>query len=422
MAIAHRPHPKQEGTIKTLLPVFLLTLVNTLGFSLLIPVLPIVLRDWQMPDWTFGILLSVYSLCLFWAAPVFGKLSDQYGRRKLLLLSQAGTLLSWVAFAGLWFLESSLQVAPLWLLVLLSLVRVIDGVTGGNNSVTQAYLSDVTPEESRATYFGYLAAMFGLGMIIGPAVGAYTMATPWGYLATALFGVLLSSVTLIAIALLLPETLGQRAPKTRLDLLKPFRLAGSLAALRDQPVVQNVMGVNLFLSAAMGAYIAIVIYFLIDQIGLDETSVGNFLFVVGGFAIFNQLVMIKPIIAAIGSARTLALGLCLMAVALCFLPFLHSLLLVIPVYYFLNLGISISVPTMKAVVSNETPNENQGEVLGLFESINSLMFGIMPIIATAMYSIIASTSFLLWGLIAGLGLAFMLARCTSVLRLSREAA
>jgi hypothetical protein len=111
-----------------------------------------------------------------------------------------------------------------------------------------------------------------------------------------------------------------------------------------------------------------------------------------------------------------------MAGALCTLPFLHSLLLVVPIYYFLNLGISISVPTMKAVVSNETPNEKQGEVLGLFESINSLMFGIMPIVATAIYSGIASLSFLLWGLLAGLGFLFMLTRCPTVLRAPQPSA
>ena len=119
--------------MKRLLPVFLLTYVNTLGFSLLIPVLPIIVRNWHMPDWTFGVLLAAYNLCLFWAAPIFGQLSDQYGRRKLLLFSQAGTLLSWVAFAGLWFLDTGYGVDPVWLVVMLMLIRVIDGITGGFN-------------------------------------------------------------------------------------------------------------------------------------------------------------------------------------------------------------------------------------------------------------------------------------------------
>lgn len=402
--------------MQKLLPVFLLTFVNTLGFSLLIPVLPIIVRHWQMPDWIYGVLLAVYSLCLFWAAPIFGQLSDQFGRRKLLIWSQTGTLLSWLAFTGLWFLEFDLGLHTTWLLSLLVLIRVIDGITGGNNSVTQAYLSDIASDDEKAAFFSYTAAVFGIGMIVGPAIGAYTMATPIGYLATAIFGSLLSLITLLALYRWLPETLENPAPQQSIELLRPFRLARSLKDLSEQPIVQNIMLVNLFQSAALGAYVSILIFFLIDQIGLTETAVGNFLFVVGGFAIFNQLLMVKPVVAKLGSSRALALGLILMALGLSILPFLHSLWSVIPVYYFLNLGISICIPTMKAVVSNASSTHKQGEMLGLLESINALMFGIMPIVATAIYSGLVSRSFLLWASLAGLGCIVLITRCPGVLQ------
>lgn len=400
--------------MRKLLPVFLLTFVNTLGFSLLIPVLPIIVRNWEMPDWTYGVLLAVYSLCLFWAAPIFGRLSDQYGRRRLLLLSQAGTLLSWIAFAGLWFIDSRLGFAPIWLVFLLTLIRIIDGVTGGNSSVLNAYMSDISSEKEKTVFFSYTAAVFGVGMIVGPAIGAYTMATSINYLATAIFGVLMSLITLIAIHHLLKESLRHPAEKTSIEWLQPFRLGKAFRDLNGQPIVQNVMVVNLLQSAALAAYVSIVIFFLIDQIGLEEKEVGNFLFVVGSFAIFNQLVMVKPIVTRFGSANALAIGLVLMTVSLCTLPFLHSLWTLIPVYYFLNLGISIGMPTMKAVVSNESSAKQQGEMLGLFESINSLMFGIMPIVATALYSDLLSWSFILWGALAGLGLMYLSTRCTAV--------
>lgn len=398
-----------------LLPVFLLTFVNTLGFSLLIPVLPIVVRDWNMPDWTYGVLLAVYSLCLFWAAPIFGRLSDQHGRRKLLLFSQAGTLASWIAFAGLWFLDSWGQLDAIWLIVLLMLIRIIDGVTGGNNSVLQAYLSDISSEKERTAFFSYTAAVFGVGMIIGPAIGAYTMATSIDYLATAFVGILMSLATLFAIYAYLGESLKQTAPKMKIEWLQPFRLGKAFKDLHQQPIIQNVMVVNLLQSAALAAYISIIIFYLIDQIGLKETEVGHFLFLVGGFAIFNQLVMVKPIVDRLGSAKALALGLILMAFGLAAISFIQNLWLLILIYYFLNLGINICVPTMKAVVSNETAEDQRGEMLGLFESINSLMFGIMPIIATAIYAGLMSWSFILWGILAGLGVIFLATRCQVVL-------
>ncbi|MGB0722190.1 MAG: MFS transporter [Gammaproteobacteria bacterium] len=401
--------------MKRLLPVFLLTFVNTLGFSLLIPVLPIIVRDWGMPDWTFGVLLAVYSLCLFWAAPIFGRLSDQYGRRRLLLYSQAGTLLSWIAFAGLWFLDTGLGLDAVWLVVLLMIIRVIDGLTGGNSSVLQAYMSDISTAREKAAFFSYTAAVFGVGMIVGPAIGAYTMATPVGYLATTLFGVALSFLTLVLMHRALPESLRETAPRVPVQWLQPFRLGTAFRDLAEQPVVRNVMVVNLLQSAALAAYVSIVIFYLIDQIGLDETEVGHFLFVVGGFAIFNQLVMVKPLVARLGSANALGLGLLLMTLGLCALPFIHGLWVLVPVYYVLNLGISICIPTMKAVVSNESEAHRQGEMLGLFESINSLMFGIMPVISTAVYGGLLSASFLLWGVLAGLGFVYLRTRCAEVM-------
>ncbi len=176
------------------------------------------------------------------------------------------------------------------------------------------------------------------------------------------------------------------------------------------------MVVNLLQSAALAAYVSIMIFFLIDQIGLEETEVGNFLFVVGIFAIFNQLVMVKPIINRMGSANALVFGLSIMAVGLFLFPFMTSLWVLVPVYYFVNLGISICMPTMKAVVSNQSSKSRQGEMLGLFESINSLMFGLMPIVATVIYADLLSWSFVLYGVLAGSGVLYLATRCSSVFK------
>jgi predicted MFS family arabinose efflux permease len=199
-------------------------------------------------------------------------------------------------------------------------------------------------------------------------------------------------------------------------MFSPLRLRKAFQDLNEQPIVQNVMVVNLLQSAALAAYVSIILFFLMDQIGLEETEVGNFLFVVGIFAIFNQLLMVKPIVARIGSANALALGLALMSAGLFVLPFIHRLWVLIPVYYFINLGISICMPTMKAVISNESSDRQQGEMLGLYESLNSLMFGIMPIVATAVYSDLLSWSFVLYAALAGSGMLYLATRCSGVFR------
>lgn len=402
--------------MKVMVPVLLLTLVNTLGFSILIPVLPFVLREWQMPDWSFGFTLAIYSLCQFWAAPIFGQLSDQFGRRPLLIWSQAGTLLSWILFIALWYADSSLQFAGFELALWLAAVRIIDGVTGGNNSVTSAYLADITSKEHRAVAFGYVSAVIGLGMIIGPAIGAYTMATPWGYLTTAVFGTALSTVTLLCIIYSLPEPLNTFASPTPINWLKPFMLRAAFIALRGQTIVKNVLVVKMFLSATMGAYTSIMVFYLIDHFQLSEAGIGNFLFFVGAFAIFNQTVMIKPIVHYFGEPKALAFGIILLILGLITFPLITHLWVLVGAYYLCNLGFSISIPTIKGVISNQTPAASQGKILGFEESLNSLMFALMPIIATGIYGYLNVNSFYIWTALALLGLVYLLCVCSAILK------
>ncbi len=122
-------------------PIVLLSLVNGIGFTLLIPVLPFIVRDLGYSAAVFGLLMAVYPMSQFFAAPLLGTLSDYYGRRPILLVSQAGTLLSWIIFAAAYFTTGSI-----WPLLIIAFSRVIDGLTGGNQSVANAYLADVTTE------------------------------------------------------------------------------------------------------------------------------------------------------------------------------------------------------------------------------------------------------------------------------------
>jgi MFS family permease len=397
-------------------PVLLLTLVNTLSFSLLIPVMPFMLRNWELADWSFGVIIALFSFCQFWAAPIFGRLSDQHGRRKILLITQGGTLLSWLLLMLLWFVESRFTLPVFLLLAFLIFVRVVDGITGGNSSVTNAYLSDITSKKQKATYFGYLSATMGLGMIIGPAVGAYTMATGYDYLATAAVGALLSLVTLGFIAFALKESLLDKATKTKLDYLQPFKIAGSFAALKGQDIVKNVLVVRLFLGATLASYTSVMVFYLIDQFSLSQVQIGNFLFFVGGFAIFNQIVLIKPIVALFGEARALVLGLFLLFAGLVSFPFVEQYWLLLLVYYLANLGFSICLPTIKSVLTTQTDKRNQGSILGLEESLGALMMTIMPVVSTLVYSAIGVNSFWIWGSLAAFACVFLILACPGIIK------
>lgn len=405
---------------RQLFAVFSLTLVNSLGFTILIPVLPFMLRAWNTVDWLYGVILATYSLAQFWAAPIFGTLSDKYGRKRLLLVSQFGTLLAWLLLALIWFIDEFDVSHASLPLVLLVVSRVLDGVTGGNTSVANAYLSDIVPAEQKVKYFGYIGAIMGAGMIIGPAIGAYTMASSISYLATAIFSIVLSVITLLFIYFFVPNSNQALNPNARIEWLKPFRVINAIAEYKDRIVVRNVLITRLGFSATMAAYTSVMVFFLMDGFELTKIEVGNFLIFVGVASIVNQLLLVKRIIDILGDPLTLAAGIVLLGAGLFTFPLITNFTLFVAVYYFVNLGFSITIPVIKSTLSNQSSEQEQGKIMGLDESFSALTMGIMPILATYLYGVIGSDSFFVWSAIAMSTLIFLILACSSLSNMFRK--
>ena len=183
----------------------------------MIPILPFIVNQFGGGTIMYGLLLSVYPFCQFFAAPILGSLSDYYGRRPILLLSQAGTMLSWVIFLMSAFVPHMNVFAISFPLLVIILARIADGITGGNNSVANAYLSDITNREEKTKAFGILGGVVGLGMVIGPAIGGLTMSSSLGYIAPVLVTLAVSVVTLIIMIKYLPESLKEENRKKELN-------------------------------------------------------------------------------------------------------------------------------------------------------------------------------------------------------------
>jgi len=141
---------------RALIPLLLVNLIAALGFSIILPLTPYYAAEFGAGPLTVGLLTAAYAVCAFVAGPIFGQLSDRQGRRRWLLISQAGTVVGFIVFA----LGGSLWV--------LFLGRIIDGISGGNQVIAQAYVGDVARPEERARAYGLLGASFGLGAIAGP--------------------------------------------------------------------------------------------------------------------------------------------------------------------------------------------------------------------------------------------------------------
>jgi MFS family permease len=204
------------GRDVSIYPILLVNFVGTLGFSIVLPFLVFLVTRWGGNALIYGIMGATYSSFQLLGAPILGRWSDTYGRRKILLLSQLGTLLSWfifvVAFAlptePLASVGSSVlgQFAVTLPLLVMFVARACDGLTGGNVSVATAYLADITDESSRTANFGKLAVSGNLGFILGPAIGGLLSGTASGELLPVLAALTISFVATLIIAFKLPES------------------------------------------------------------------------------------------------------------------------------------------------------------------------------------------------------------------------
>ena len=381
-----------EFMMKKFIPAYLLTFVNVLGFSLLMPILPFVVDSYGAPKWVFGLLITLYSAFQFIGAPWLGSMSDTKGRKPILLISQTGTLLSWIIFVIAIALPEYPVFGfalPLWII---ALSRILDGITGGNTSVTNAYVSDLTTTKEKEYIFGYLGGIAGIGMIIGPGLGGITASTSIGYLGTLFTSIFISVVTLITIFKWLKEThpVEKRVAKKKTNIWEILIIPLRIKRVDPSPLIKVLFTMKFFFSAMMGFYIGTMALFLIDLFDFDVKELGLFMFVIGLFLSLNQAFVSKFFISKLGAFKTLILGLCCCVLGLIAITLTKNLWLFILFYYVLNLGLSLCFPVFNSLISVNANPKKQGEIMGISEAINSFSMACFPVISAIIYSTIGN--------------------------------
>lgn len=377
------------GMQKKFIPAYLLTFVNVLGFSILMPILPFVVDSYGAPKWVFGLLLTLYSAFQFIGSPLLGGMSDSMGRKRILLVSQAGTLLSWVIFALALLLPDFPIYGMALPLIIIAISRAFDGITGGNVSVTNAYVSDITTREEKGYIFGYLGGIAGIGFIIGPGLGGLAGSTPLGFLGTILVAMAVSVLALLTIFFWLKESHPpeERVPREKFSLWRMINIPGRVKRANPSQVIRSIFTIKLLFSSMMAFYIGTMSLFLIDLFSFDTEQLGVFLFVAGAFLSFNQVVMTKFFVRRLGEFRTLILGLSLATVGMFSLTISRDLYVFIGFYYVLNLGLSLCFPTFNSLISKHANPKKQGEIMGISEAINSLAMALFPVVSAYLYDL-----------------------------------
>ncbi len=363
-------------------PILLLTFVNAIGGTLLIPVLPFVVRDLGQSDFVFALLIAAYPAAQFFAAPVLGSLADYWGRKPVLIVSQAGTVLSWLLFMVAYWVDDGLALA------FIAISRIVDGLTGGNASVAAAYLADVTTEEERTGVFSIQGAITGVALIIGPALGAFTAATSIGFLGPALLAATISVATLVWLMVSLEESLAPEDRVEAIDLnpLHQLNLMSKIRNLRGRRPLLRLFGVQVLLTLAFSGYTTIVVLWYVDRLGVSETTAGLLLVAVGFFLIFNELVTVRLAEKRLGDFRTLALGLLVMPAGFIAVRFPTTIAWFLPASFLLNVGMALSLPSLQTLITNRADERQEGEVQGINTSLAAVASTGAPVVAGAIYA------------------------------------
>ena len=297
---------KELGNRNRLLTVFVIVFIDLLGFGLILPLLPFYADNYGASPTVVGLLAASYAAAQLVGAPVLGRLSDRYGRRPVLLVSIAGTALGFLLLgladplgrflAGLLpsglLGENAVGVTNAVILGILFFSRILDGVTGGNISVAQAYITDITDEENRARGLGLIGAAFGLGFIIGPAVGGI-LSSGERYAVPAFFAAGLAFLNWIAVLLWLPESLtaeirAQLAQLPSRSILSISELWRALSRPRFGPLLH----IRLFYGLAFATFTGVFALYAQYRLGLDATQSGYLLAYVGLLVVLVQGVAI----------------------------------------------------------------------------------------------------------------------------------
>jgi DHA1 family tetracycline resistance protein-like MFS transporter len=370
-----------------LLPIFLIVSVDVLGLTIILPLLPFYAEKFGASPAVVGLLVSSYALCQLIAGPILGRWSDHMGRRPLLLVSQIGTLIGFLILA---------YANALWLIFL---SRIIDGLTAGNLSLAQAYISDVTKPEDRAKSFALIGIAFGMGFLIGPAISGYL--SQYSYQYPIFAAAALSATSILATYFLLPSGApaasdGSTPRKfTVLDwgnYLRYFREPG-LAPLLWQ-FLAFALAFSMFMSGfplfAERRYEWHGQPFGVKQVGYVYAYLG----VLG---VILQGGLIGRLVKIFGERNLVRAGFFFAMVGLAALGFTYAVPLLLIVSAVASSGTGAVRPALTSLITQKAARSEQGVVLGLTQSLNS----VAAIVAPALGGLLIDHSWLAaWALVA----------------------
>lgn len=346
---------------RDLIVIFIVVLTDLIGFGIVIPLLPTISSQYDITGFKLGLLVSAYPLAQFFAAPILGLLSDRYGRKPILVISKLGTVVAYVIFAY----------AQSFPLLLLS--KLIDGATGGNISAARAYISDITTKDNRSRGMAVIGIGFGLGFIIGPAIGGIFYSLGGSVVLPALVGALLCLVSAVITQVFLED----RAKPVNLSKFSLLQFLSVFA----HPEIKSVLFVQFLLMLALSSFQTTFSFFTNITYKIDTQQNSYILVYLGLLSFLIQGFMVRHRFSHPVKQTKIGLGLMAIGIVLvAFSPTVWFMLLSLVVYLVGSALVGVLLPT---ILSNTSSTDPEGQIQGAFESIGSLARVIGPAVAGA---------------------------------------
>lgn len=352
---------------KEFFTILLIIFTEVLGWSLILPFLPYLATDLGAIPFIVGSILATFALCQFISAPIIGKLSDKFGRKPLLLLSQFSTVLG---FLILGFADS---------LFMVFLSRIVDGLLGSNMTLSRAYLGDIVRNEDKKTQtksFGYMSTAFGMGFFVGPAIGGFLATIDYSIPSFLAAGI--SGITLFMIYFLLEETVTKdKGFKVSINDFIPVKdviYGFSNANLRLLLIYFSgfILSFNL-ITANLGLFSEY-------QLLVGPDTVGLYLMFVGLVRIMFQLLVFPKLVNWLSKDILFISGQIILFFAFTQIIFIESDLIMFLVMALFSIGAGILRPTITSQISMQTDISSRGRVMGVADSLQSLSQVITPLL------------------------------------------